>query len=97
VPDVQAARDSFHKTSIGQLSKDPSLEDFFAQLMEKVDEFQEKAEESLGLSLSEVQGLFAGEVTVAVVRPVGQSPGGVVFVDIGDQERVFRKLIAKFE
>ncbi|WP_437230469.1 hypothetical protein SH661x_001984 [Planctomicrobium sp. SH661] len=95
IPDVLAAHESFQKTGMSELIHDPALDDFRKQLIEKFEEGKQKAEEELGVTLSDLASLFAGELTLAVVRPVGQTLGGVFFMDIGENEEVLNKLIAK--
>jgi len=96
-PDVVTAHESFQKTGISQLINDPALEKFRQQLVEKFNDVEKKTQDELGLSISDITSLFSGEVTLAVVRPVGQSLGGVLFVDIGGHQDILEKLIAKAE
>jgi len=94
---VWTVRERFQQTAISSLIHDPALDAFRAQLVEKFEEGKRKAEEELGLALSDIGALFAGEFSIAVVRPVGQALGGVLFMDIGDNEDVLQKLLAKVE
>lgn len=97
VPNVISAHENFQDTGISQLINDPGLEDFRKQLLDKYEEMEKKAEDELGLPLSDVTSLFSGELTLAVVRPAGQPLGGVLFMDIGNHQDILDKLIAKAE
>jgi len=97
VPDALAAHQNFKDTGISQLISDPALEAFRQQLIEKFQEVEEKAQDELGLSISDITSLFSGELTLAVLRPAGQTLGGVLFMDIGNHEDILKKLIAKAE
>lgn len=97
IPDVKAAHASFQKTGMSQLIHDPELEKFRAHLVKKFNEAAKKAEDELGLSTSDLLSLFSGELSVAVVRPVGQPLGSVFFMDIGNHQATLDKIIAKIE
>lgn len=97
VPDVASAHESFQKTGMSQLINDPALEDFRKQLVDKFNDAEKKVQDELGLAISDITALFSGELTLAVVRPAGQSLGGVLFMDIGNHQDILDKLIAKAE
>ncbi|SFJ05884.1 hypothetical protein [Planctomicrobium piriforme] len=96
-PDVVAAYEQFQKTSASALINDPSLEKFRAQLLERYAEFQKEAEDKLKLPLADLFALFSGEISMAVVRPVGQPLGWVAFMDIGEHEETLDALLLKAE
>lgn len=97
IPDAKAAYASFQKTGMSQMIHDPELEKFRAHLVEKFNEAAKKAEDEIGLSTSDLISLFSGELSVAVVRPIGQPVGSVYFMDIGNNQATLDKIIAKIE
>ncbi|HWL10103.1 MAG TPA: hypothetical protein VNQ76_16985 [Planctomicrobium sp.] len=94
-PDVVAAYDQFQKTGAGQLFRDPSLEKFRGQIAELYEEFRAESEEKTGLKVSDVVGVFNGEVSIAVVRPVGQPLGWVSFLEYGDRKVTIDALLKR--
>jgi len=97
VPNVVAAHEKFKETRISQLINDPQLEKFRQQLVDKYNDAEKKVQEEVGIPISDITALFSGELTLAVVRPAGQSLGGVLFMDIGNHQDILDKLIAKAE
>lgn len=96
-PSIPKLSEQVQDTSFSALVHDPALEDFRSQLIEKFEEFQEQAAEKLPIPLSDLAALFSGEVTGAVLRPVGQAPGAALFVDIGGHRDILDQIFAKAE
>ncbi len=96
-PDIPATYEAFKNTSYGQLINSPELEEFRVQLLEKFQEEAseglEKIESELGMPLSDLAALLAGDATISIVRPIGQPLGAVVFLEYGDHQDIVDRLI----
>ncbi len=84
-------------TSMGAMINDPAFDDFRVQLMDKFQEMSAKTEEELGFPLSDLEALLAGEMSISVVRPIGQSLGLVSTLFIGDHKDVLDQLLVKID
>lgn len=96
-PDLPTSYEAFKNTSYGQLINGPELEEFRVQLLEKfheeVGEKIAKAETDLGLPISDVVSLMAGDASLAIVRPIGQPLGMVAFWEFGDHRDILDQLL----
>lgn len=96
-PDIPATYEAFRNTSYGQLINSPELEAFRLQLLEKFDEEAsdeiEKIEAELGMPLTDLVALAAGDATLAIVRPIGQPLGMVTLLEYGDHQDIVDRLI----
>lgn len=97
-PDIPASYEAFKNTSYGQLINSPELEAFRLQLLEKFEEESqehiEKIEEELGMPLSDLAAVVAGDATFAILRPIGQPLSAVVFFEIGDHRDIVDNLLS---
>jgi hypothetical protein len=96
-PDISAAVDQIQNTSFAELTRDEAMQEFRQQLVDKFEDFKEEAEGKLEFSLSDIASLLEGEFSIAVVRPVGQAPGAVAIIEIGDHEDLLDKMLLKAE
>lgn len=96
-PDIPRTGEQFRQTSFGQLISDPELEDLRGLLIEKFEEFSKQAEEKIEMPLSDLAALFSGELSFALVRPLGQSLGYVMFMDVGDHRDILDRVLAKID
>ncbi|MCA9078918.1 MAG: hypothetical protein KDA58_00105 [Planctomycetaceae bacterium] len=96
-PDFQEMYRRSQDTALGQMLHDEGFDDFKAELLSKMDEGLKKAETELGMPVSDLGSLLSGELSVAVVRPLGQSLGVIVAVDIGDHRDIFDQLVEKID
>jgi len=97
VPDIELAYEQFQSTAAGALIQDPSLEKFRAQLLERYTELQGEVLEKVGIPLSDLVNLFSGELSVAVLRPVGQPIGWATLIEIGENQPTLDALLLKAE
>lgn len=100
-PDIPASYEAFKNTSYGQLINSPELEEFRLQLLEKFEtESQEhitKVEDELGMPLSDLAAIVAGDASFAILRPIGQPLAAVAFLEIGDHRDIVDNLLALVE
>ena len=97
IPDAVELRDRFMESSFGRLLQDESLDDFRDQFEENWEEASREIEEEVGLSIEELLQIIEGEVTIAVVQPLGGDLGLVVLVEFGSQREAIDRLLEKAE
>ena len=84
VPNVGDLKTRFGESHLGQLLKDPKLQDFMGDLHKKFAQFGEEFEKNVGLKLSDVLAIPDGEVSIAVLLPTDAKKLAVaVFLDFG--------------
>ena len=100
-PDIPGTYEAFKNTSYGQLINGPELEEFRVQLIEKFEaeasDGIQKIEEELGMPLSDLVALFAGDASFAVLRPIGAPLGVVAMMEYGDHDDILGKLLSRLE
>ena len=69
VPNVGELKSGFEKSHIGQMLKDPKLQDFLGDLHKKFAEIGDEFEKSVGLKLQDVLAIPDGEISLAVLLP----------------------------
>jgi hypothetical protein len=96
-PDISAAVDQIQDTSFAELVHDEAMQEFRQQLINKFEDFKNEAEGKLEFSFSDITSLLEGEFSIAVVRPVGQTPGALAIIEIGDHEDLLDQMLLKAE
>lgn len=100
-PDIPDTYEAFKQTSYGQLINGPELEEFRVQLIEKFEQEVRpglaEVEAQIGMPLSDLWSLMAGEVSFAVIRPIGQPLSGALFLEVGDHEDILAPLFEQVE
>ena len=69
VPDVAALQKSFKETQFGRLLADPVMQPFAADLKSQLRDRLSITKDKLGITWDDVQGVVAGELTIAVIQP----------------------------
>ena len=93
IPDAPDAAQRLMNTALGRISRDPQIQPLFEQFYASLSASMENDEDGIGLSLSELQSLFKGEMTLAVVAPQKGGPALVILADTGDQVANARRLL----
>lgn len=100
-PDIPGTYEAFKNTSYGQLINGPELEEFRLQLIEKFEEEAsdeiKKIEDELGMPLSDLAALFAGDASFAVLRPIGAPLGVVAMMEYGDHDDILGDILGRLE
>ena len=97
IPDAVDLKDRFLESSFGQLIKDDSLDEFRDQFDEHWEKASREIEEELGLSVDELLKIIDGEVTVAVLQPLGGDLGLVAMIGFGSERAALDTLLEKAE
>lgn len=95
VPNVQQLKERFGQTRLGRLGEEPALNDFLKDVSAQWDQWSEQVQKEIGVPLNDLVSIPAGEASVAVVQPSGQSMQIVGFLDFGDRRQTVDKLLDK--
>jgi hypothetical protein len=97
---VDEVRAKFKETQLGELVNDPVMKPFIDDLKEQIGAKLEKAGKKLGLKWADMEGVYAGEVALAIVQPDAKdklSHATVVLVDITGNRVKADALLAKVD
>lgn len=84
IPNVADLKSRFASTHMGELWKEPKLQDFIGDLHKKFAEFGDEFEKNVGLKLTDVLSIPEGEVSLAVFLPTDAKKLAVaVMLDFG--------------
>jgi hypothetical protein len=95
VADVGVLRDSFNRTSWGQLVHDPAMQPFVEDFRHQLQQKGGRQLEDMGLSWQELQGVPGGEVSLALVRPRPGRMAVVVLVNVSGHREQATALLEK--
>lgn len=97
---VDEVRAKFKETQLGELVNDPVMKPFIDDLKEQIGAKLEKAGKKLGLKWADMEGVYAGEVALALVQPDAKdktSHATVLLVDITGNRVKADALLAKVD
>ncbi|MCI0357402.1 MAG: DUF3352 domain-containing protein, partial [Planctomycetaceae bacterium] len=98
--DVEEVRTKFRETRLGELVNDPVMTPFIDDLKDQVGKKLEKAGKRMGLKWADMEGVYGGEVALAVVQPDAKdkmSHATVLLVDITGKRDQADVLLAKVD
>jgi hypothetical protein len=97
VPDVDALRDKFDATQLGQLAKDPVMKAFADDLRQQIKDKLEQSGVRIGLTWEDVQEVYGGEVSLALIQPGGdkKAHATAVIVDTTGRAAETQAMLAK--
>jgi hypothetical protein len=99
-PDVDEVRTRFKQTQLGELVNDPVMKPFIDDLKKQIGEKLERAGKKLGLKWDDMEGVYGGEVTLALVQPDAKdklSHATVLIVDITGKRAAADAMLAKVD
>jgi hypothetical protein len=97
VANVDEFEAAFNKTQMGQLANDPAMKPFVDDLKRQLSEQWTKTHEKLGISWDDLDGVPAGEVSMALLLPNETHDAVVVLADVTGHEAQTTKLLAKID
>lgn len=95
IPNPTRLKESFDKTSYGQLINDPLLKPFIESLREQLRSNGKQRLEKLGLTLDDLQKIPGGEVAIAAIEPQPGVLASVLLVDATGHEVEARAMMTK--
>jgi len=97
IPQVQALVDSFRQTQLGRLLDDPLMKPFGDDIRRQIKQKWSQSHSKLGLSLEDLEGIAAGELSLAVVAVPRGRAALAVLVDVSGKEDEAQATLAKVE
>ena len=97
---VEEVREKFRQTQLGELVNDPVMKPFIDDLKEQIGAKLEKAGKRMGLKWADMEGVYGGEVALAIVQPDAKdksSHATVLLVDITGKRDKADALLAKVD
>ncbi|MBA2115751.1 hypothetical protein HOV93_29360 [Planctomycetes bacterium FF15] len=96
IPDYDQASSNFDETQIGKMMADPVMKPFTDDLKEQIKQKLIAGGVKLGITLDDLQGVYAGEICFANDQPNGaKSDGVVVTIDVTGKKAQVDALLAK--
>ena len=93
VPDPRGLAESFDRTDVGQLVKDPQMRPFVDSVREQARKAGRQRLGRLGLSFEDLAGLPGGEVAIGVIEPAAGRLATVVLVDTTGHAEEARRVV----
>jgi len=96
--DVDDVRAKFRETQLGELVNDPVMKPFIDDMKDQIGKKLEKAGKRMGLKWADMDGVYGGEVALALVQPDAKdktSHATVLLVDITGKRDKADALLAK--
>ncbi|HEX5103803.1 MAG TPA: hypothetical protein VFV87_08340 [Pirellulaceae bacterium] len=98
--DVDEVRNKFNETQLGEMAADPVMKPFIDDLRKQIGAKLEKAGKRLGLKWKDMEGVYAGESTLALIQPDPKdkmSHATVLIVDITGKRDKADEMLAKVD
>jgi hypothetical protein len=99
VPDVDALQASFDQTQLGELAQDPVMQPFVDDLKRQLRERLTESGIQLELTLEDLEGVYGGEVCLAMTQPGGDNKAyaRAVLIDVTGHLDAANALLAKID
>src|SRR5262249_28279833 len=95
IGDFEVLRDAWNKTQLGQLMQDPVMKPFADDLKQQLQSKWSRSHQKLGLAWEDLEGVPAGEISLAMIQPAKDEAAIVILVDIKGHEAQAEALIEK--
>jgi hypothetical protein len=96
--DVDEVRKKFNETQLGELVADPIMKPFIEDFKQQIGQKLERAGKKLGIKWDDMEGVYGGEVTLALTQPDPKdkmSHATVLIVDITGKHEEVAELLKK--
>jgi hypothetical protein len=99
IPDFDALQESFDKTQLGQLAQDPAMQPFVDDLKRQLRDRLTESGIQLDLTVEDLEGVYGGEVCLAMTQPGGENTAHAtaVLVDVTEHQDAANELLAKID
>jgi hypothetical protein len=99
IPDLDALRDNWNKTQLGELFQDPLMKPFLDDLQRQMNGWLDENGVKLGVTLEDLTDVAGGEVCIAGLQPGGEKSAhaAVLMVDATGHSTNVTTLMAKIE
>ena len=97
IPDVDELRAKWNETQLGQLINDPTMQPFVKDLRRQLKEKLTQIAARVGMTWEDLDGVYAGEVCVAMIQPNYDKEDHAVTVlaDVTGRQEEVGRLLAK--
>jgi len=98
--DVDEVRKKFNETQLGEMVADPVMKPFIEDLKKQIGAKLERAGKKLGVKWDDMEGVYGGEVTLALIQPNPQdkmSHATALIVDITGKRKEADELLKKVD
>lgn len=98
--DIDEVRAKFHETQLGEMVADPVMKPFIDDIRKQIGAKLEKAGKRLGVKWEDMEGVYAGESSLAMIQPDPKdknSHATALIVDITGKRDQADKLLAKVD
>jgi hypothetical protein len=94
VSNVDQLNRQWSKTQLGKLMADPVMDPFLKDLRRQFDDRFSDLRDHLGLTLDDVRGVPAGELSVATIAPAPEQSANVLLMDVSGRVDKAKAMIA---
>jgi hypothetical protein len=95
VGSVDAFKEAWNKTQLGQLLNDPVMKPFVESFREQISQKWSKSHLKVGIELGDLESVPSGEVAVGLVRPTDKEVALAVVADVTGREEQVAALLEK--
>jgi hypothetical protein len=96
--DVDEVRKKFNETQLGQLAADPLMQPFVEDFKKQIGAKLERAGRKLGIKWADMEGVYGGEVSAALIQPGDKNSHALVLIiEITGKQKEADTLLKKIE
>ncbi len=99
IPDMDALRESWNQTQLGELARDPAMKPFADDLQRQLKERLSESGVRLAITVDDLEGVYGGEICMAMVQPGNEKTAHsvVLLVDVTGHLDKANALLAKID
>jgi len=95
VASMSQLQENWNKTQLGQLMQDQAMKPFVEDLKRQIQDQWTKTHQKLGITWDDLEGVPAGEVSMALVQPSATEVAVVIMADVTGHEAQTNALLEK--
>jgi len=99
IPDMDLLREKWDQTQLGQLMKLPAMKPFSKDLQKQLNEKLTKTGVKLGMKISDLDGVYGGEIALAAIQPDGNPAkhATAMLIDVTGKRKEADEFLGKVE
>lgn len=99
IPDMDLLREKWDETQLGKLMKLPAMKPFSKDLQRQMNEKLTKTGVKLGMKISDLEGVYGGEIAVAAIQPEGNPAkhATAMLIDVTGKRKEADEFLEKVE
>ena len=95
IASIDALRENWGKTQLGQMMQDPAMKDFIEDFRRQIQQKWTQTHQKLGITWDDLDGVPAGEVSVALILPSPTEVAFAILVDVTGHQQQAEALLEK--